>query len=203
MHKSMKRTLLYLMIILLGCRHDECIHGGKGITYMLDTTEFKKIPYKDNDTLIFKLVSVGQTLYFYGGKWEYGYEPNQINPCILTNQRQYRQIKFTTHTWEPVDGMTIKVKHFIPSDSKGPGSLEIWFDNHFLIPINKIGAPFQENSILVQGKTYSNVNFFPNEKNDPYPFGCFYNEKYGIIKVHRIDWDNPIPSMGVPFELVK
>jgi len=103
-----------------------------------------------------------------------------------------------------VNGLQLTIKHYVNEDPKGIDLVYITlYGKDFVFTINKIGAPFQQDSLTIQGKTYYNINFLPTTNNDVYPFGCFYNKQYGILRIHYIDPSWPVPAGGMSFDLIR
>jgi hypothetical protein len=200
-----KQTVLLFCFLATwaACKRDDCFKKKEVIEYKLDKANFWKIPFKDYDTVVFKLVSTGDTVTFIAGKWALQnpyYDDDCNKPTVYS---QYRSLIFTCRNNNNFNGYQIVINHYIDWAGSKKEKLNIDFHTgRYEIDIDRIGNNYQVDSVTIQGITYHDVNFIGNG-DGPFPFGCFYSTKYGILKMHRMDKDWPVPQGGEPWELLK
>ncbi|MES2560972.1 MAG: hypothetical protein V4590_14595 [Bacteroidota bacterium] len=190
---------------------DDCIKITKGVKFSLDTAAFSKFPYKGYDTITLKLTSTGYIMPMYADEWVTGYDPQELDPCKTTEEREFRRLTFTCRVFpltgrisDMVDGWQLIIKHYVNEDINGIDKVNITlYGKNMTHTVNKIGVPYQQDSLTIQGKTYYDINFLPTTNNDVYPFGCFYNQEFGILRIHYIDPDWPVPQGGMSFDLIR
>lgn len=199
-------TILFCFAsLLVGCKRDTCANRNKEVHLQLNPASYSKIPYKDYDTIVLKLESTNDTVFFFADKWTTDEEPYTEDPCDGITLRQYRRLTFTS--WgcrrESLNGMSLEIRHYINKVSNQEMMAINFRMGYYEFPINSIGNNSQADSVTIQNVKYGNINFIQDQNITPYPFGCFYSVKYGILKMHFIDWGWPVPEGGEPWELIR
>lgn len=194
-----------LTMIFANCKQDDCIHINKGMSYQLDTANFSMIPYNDFDTIVLRLISTNDTLSFFADKWITDTDPYDKDPCKNYISREYRVLFFTCResTRESLKGMSLVISHRINNPANREEIVISFRSGYYVFPVSKTGSSYKVDSMMIQGTTYYEVNYIPDQYGTIFPFGCFYNMKHGILKMHFMDKDWPVPQGGEPWELLK